>query len=136
MTSDPSLTENTRHVVTAENGGLVRRFKVQDNCITFRDVETTDTGSYTISCLNAKGLEGKATFELKILVSSGKFASGQSTFRYKDNLLHNHGYLSRVWLYVCSVFTQVLLFPGPPPSMVISQLNRWPSVSDVQHPGM
>ena len=66
MTSDPPLTENTRHVVTAEKGGKVLRFKVQDNRIIFRKVRTTDTGSYTIRCRNAKGLEGKATIELDI----------------------------------------------------------------------
>ena len=66
VTSDPPLTENTRHVVAAEKGGIVRRFKVQDNCIIFRKVRTTDTGSYTISCSNPKGLEGKATIELDI----------------------------------------------------------------------
>ena len=71
VTSDPPLTENTTHDITAENGGIVRRFKVQNNCITFRNVKTTDTGSYTISCRNAKGLEGKATFEMDISESAG-----------------------------------------------------------------
>ena len=93
VTSDPPLTENTRHVVTAENGGIVRRFKVQDNCITFRNVKTTDTGSYTIRCRNAKGLEGKATFELDISESADKLASRQSIFSYKANSLHNQATL-------------------------------------------
>ena len=70
VTSDPPLTENT-HVITAESRGVVKKFKVQDNCITFRNVKTTDTGSYTISCRNAKGLEGKATFDLDISESAG-----------------------------------------------------------------
>ena len=85
MTSDPPLTKNTRHVVTAEKGGKVLRFKVQDNCITFRNVKTTDTGSYTISCRDANGLDVKATFALEISESAGKFTSG----RYQDNSLHN-----------------------------------------------
>ena len=72
VTSDPPLTENTTHVVSVENGGVVRRFKVQDSCITFRNVKTSDTGSYTISCHNAKGLEGKATFELVISESASE----------------------------------------------------------------
>ena len=70
VTSDPPLTENTRHVVATENGDIVRRFKVQDNCITFRNVKTADTGLYIISCRDANGLEGKATFELNISESS------------------------------------------------------------------
>ena len=72
VTSDPPLTESTTHVVATENGGVVIRFKVQDNCITFRNVKTTDTGKYIISCHNAKGLEGKAAFELDILESASE----------------------------------------------------------------
>ena len=93
MTSDPPLTEDTRHVVTAEKGGKVLRFKVQDNRIIFRKVRTTDTGSYTIRCHNPKGLEGKATFELEISESAGKLASRQSIFSYKVNSLHNQAAL-------------------------------------------
>ena len=72
VTSDPPLTENTTHVVAAKNGDVILRFKVQDNCITFRNVKTTDTGKYTISCQNAKGLEGIATFELDISESASE----------------------------------------------------------------
>ena len=71
VTSDPPLAENTKHSVAAENGDVIRRFKVQGNCITFRNVRPTDTGSYTISCRNARGLEGKATIELDISESPG-----------------------------------------------------------------
>ena len=72
VTSDPPLTENTTHVVAAKNGDVILRFKVQDNCITFRNVKTTDTGPYTISCRNARGLEGKAAFELDISESASE----------------------------------------------------------------
>ena len=72
VTSDPPLTENTTHVVAARSGDVILRFKVLDNCITFRNVKTTDTGKYTISCHNAKGLEGTATFELDISESASE----------------------------------------------------------------
>ena len=72
VTSDPPLTENTTHVVAAKNGDVILRFKVQDNCITFRNVKTIDTGKYTIRCHNAKGLEGTATFELDISESASE----------------------------------------------------------------
>ena len=72
VTSDPPLTENTTHVVAAKNGDVILRFKVQDSWITFRNVKTTDTGSYTISCRNARGLEGKAVFELDISESASE----------------------------------------------------------------
>ena len=72
VTSDPPLTENTTHVVAAKNGDVIIRFIVQDNCITFRNVKATDTGEYTISCHNPKGLEIKATFELDISESASE----------------------------------------------------------------
>ena len=71
VTCDPPLAQDTTHSITNEKGEVVRRFKVQDNCITFRKVRTADSGLYTISCCNTKGLEGKATFELDISPETG-----------------------------------------------------------------
>ena len=69
VTSDPPLDSSTKHIITNESGAIVRKFKVQDNCITFRNVKTTDTGLYTIRC----GEGFRATFELEISASPSKF---------------------------------------------------------------
>ena len=83
VTSEPPLTENTTHVITGKMGGIIRRFKVQENCITFRKVKITDTGLYTISCRNAKGLVGTATLKLHILESASEYKSISVSFRVR-----------------------------------------------------
>ena len=69
VTSNPPLDSSTKHIITNESGKTVIKFKVQDNCITFRNVKPIDTGLYTISC----GLKFKATFMLVISASPSEF---------------------------------------------------------------
>ena len=68
--SNPPLAENTVHVLRKTGGGVVtKRFKVERNCITFRDMRVEDSGMYTISCCNSVGQEGSETLELEVVGS-------------------------------------------------------------------
>lgn len=67
VVSDPPLRENTEHFFKKSDGSKVtRRFKIQGNSITFRNIKVEDSGLYTISCCNDEGEEGKAEIELDI----------------------------------------------------------------------
>ena len=77
VTSDPPLTEETKHVLTDENGkAATKRFRIEGGCITFCNVRLGDSGVYTISCCNEAGLEGKETLELDITPASHLTAGG------------------------------------------------------------
>ena len=68
VTSDPPLPEDVRHTLSKEGGGAVsRRFKVQNNQITFHDVALEDRGQYIFSCRNEDGEEGQGVIELKVI---------------------------------------------------------------------
>ena len=71
---------DTEHFIHNEDGKLIRKFKVTSDCITFRDMEVSDSGVYTISCHGAKGLEGKASFELKVTPPDASTAKSQPSF--------------------------------------------------------
>ena len=75
FTSNLPLPEDARHLVTNQEGELIRRFKVQENCIIFRDVRPTDSGLYTIKC---EGWEGEATCELEVLDSVDQQLAGKT----------------------------------------------------------
>ena len=66
---DPPLPDDTKHSVLDKDGKVIRRFKVTHNLITFRDVEECDSGEYTICCQDTRGVEIKATLELKVTAS-------------------------------------------------------------------
>ena len=77
VTSDPSLAEDAKHVLTCKNGdAATKRFRIEGSCITFRKVRLGDSGVYTISCCNEAGLEGKETLELDITPANHPTASG------------------------------------------------------------
>ena len=77
VTSDPPLAEDTKHVLTDENcKAATKRFRVERNCITFRNVRLGDSGVYAISCRNEAGLEGKETLELDITPANHPTAGG------------------------------------------------------------
>ena len=67
VTSEPPLSDDAKHTLTNEDGkATTKRFKVQGNSITFRNVRLGDSGVYTISCSNSAGMVGKETLELDI----------------------------------------------------------------------
>ena len=77
VTSDPPLAEDAKHVLTDENGrAATKRFRIERNCITFRNVRIGDSGVYTISCRDEAGLVGKETLELDITPANHPTASG------------------------------------------------------------
>ena len=77
VTSDPPLAEETKHVLTDENGkAATKRFRIERNHIIFRNVRLGDSGVYTISCRDEAGLEGKETLELDITPASHPTAGG------------------------------------------------------------
>ena len=62
----PPLDEDTRHTLTKEGGSAAtKRFKVEDDTITFCRVIVDDSGTYHISCENDVG-KGQATLELVV----------------------------------------------------------------------
>ena len=71
VTSEPPLAEGTKHSLTFEETGNAapRRFMIRGNCITLRNVRSSDSGAYIISCCNEAG-EGKETFELDVTEAS------------------------------------------------------------------
>ena len=71
VTSDSPLPEDTKHSIHNEDGKLIRKFKVTSDLITFRDVVVSDSGEYTIMCQDARGLQGRATFQLNITLPAG-----------------------------------------------------------------
>ena len=80
LTSNSPLPDDIKHSVYSDDGKLIRRFKASGNEIILRDVEVSDSGVYTICCRDPNGLEGKATFELKVTpqdVTSLDTASGE-----------------------------------------------------------
>ena len=77
VTSDPPLAEDAKHVLTCSNGdAATKRFRIEEDCITFRNVRLGDSGVYTISCCNEAGLEGKETLELDITPANHPTAGG------------------------------------------------------------
>ena len=67
VSSTPPLPEDVRHTLTHEDGKTAtKRFKLEKDKITFRDVRVTDTGIYSISCRNDAGLVGTETLELEV----------------------------------------------------------------------
>ena len=83
VTSDPPLAEDAKHVLTDENGkAATKRFRIEGDCITFRNVRFGDSGVYTISCCNEAGLVGKETLELDITPANHPTPSGSLTGRY------------------------------------------------------
>ena len=77
VTSDPPLAEETKHVLNDENDkAATKRFRIERNCIIFRNVRLGDSGVYTISCRNEAGLEGKETLELDITPADHPTAGG------------------------------------------------------------
>ena len=67
VTSDPPLPEDVRHTLSKRGGGEVsRRFKVQNNQITFHDVGVEDRGQYIVSCRNEDGDIGEGIVELAV----------------------------------------------------------------------
>ena len=83
ITSHPPLGEDAKHTLTCEDGRpATKRFKVQGDCVTFRNIRVGDSGVYTISCQNEAGLIGKETLELDITSSipapTGGLKSGKS----------------------------------------------------------
>ena len=67
----------TIHVLTDENGkAATKRFRIEGDCITFRNVRLGDSGVYTISCCNEAGLVGKETLELDITPANHPTPSG------------------------------------------------------------
>ena len=77
VTSDPPLAEDAKQVLTWKNGdAATKRFRIERNCITFRNVRLGDSGVYTISCRNEAGLEGKETLELDITPANHPTAGG------------------------------------------------------------
>ena len=67
VTSDPPLPEDVRHTLSKRGGGEVsRRFKVQNNQITFHDVGVEDRGQYIVSCCNEDGDTGEGIVELAV----------------------------------------------------------------------
>ena len=70
VTSQPPLPSNVQHTLTHEDGSTAtKRFKVDHNSITFREVRTSDSGFYTIRCRNGADLVGKETLELEVTAS-------------------------------------------------------------------
>ncbi len=66
--SEPPLSLDTLHTLTHRDGHAApHRFKVEQNVIIFHNVNIGDPGDYTISCTKKAGLEGRKTFELKVL---------------------------------------------------------------------
>ena len=67
VTSDPPLPEDVGHTLSKRGGGEVsRRFKVQNNQITFHDVGLEDRGQYIVSCCNEDGDIGEGIVELAV----------------------------------------------------------------------
>ena len=93
MTSDPPLAENTKHTLSKSDGGVAtKRFKVESNSITFRNVRLEDSGTYTISCHNDEGEVGQATLELEVVYSGlpapqQAHSGGSATQTGKDMIL-------------------------------------------------
>ena len=68
VTSDPTLPEDVKHNLSMRGGGEVsRRFKVQNNQITFHDVGLEDRGQYIVSCCNEHGDIGEGIVELAVI---------------------------------------------------------------------
>ena len=57
-----------KHSIRRVDGRNVRKklFETNEDGIIFPEVMTSDSGSYTISCYDDGGLEGKDTFELTV----------------------------------------------------------------------
>ena len=71
VTSDPPLADGAKHAFRKSDGSKVtKRFKMENNCITFRKVRLEDSGTYTISCCNDEGEEGRVELELEVTKSS------------------------------------------------------------------
>ena len=85
MTSEPPLAEETSHTLTRNGESVSRRFIVGSSSIKFNDVNTNDSGIYTISFENRHGKEticGKETIELCITESKkGELSPHLITFR-------------------------------------------------------
>lgn len=79
VTSDPPLAEDTKHTLRKCDGiAVTKRFKVESNRITFRNVRVEDTGTYVISCCNDKEQVGQETFELDVPDCHGSAQTGKS----------------------------------------------------------
>ena len=67
--SDHIMPKKIKHTIRRNNGTTVRDrfFETSEDCITFPKVETSDKGSYVISCQSNDGLEGKESFELVVV---------------------------------------------------------------------
>ena len=64
--SDHKMPTNIKHTIRRADGTAVRNefFKTSEDWIIFPEVESRDSGIYTISCYNDDGSEGKKSFEL------------------------------------------------------------------------
>ena len=67
VTSEPPLPQDVRHTLTHQDSTMAtKRFKIEKDSVTFRDLRLADSGFYTISCSNSAGLVGKETLELEV----------------------------------------------------------------------
>ena len=86
VTSTPPLPEDIRHTLTHEDGRTAtKRFTLEKDKITFRDVRVADTGIYAISCRNDAGLVGKESMELEVTDAHRNTSATTNVCCYKYN---------------------------------------------------
>ena len=66
VTSCPPLVE-VKHTLKRGGRPTTKRFKVEENQITFQNVREADSGEYVISCCNDDGEEGEESLELEVI---------------------------------------------------------------------
>lgn len=71
VSEPPSLLDDVKHTLKKVGGEAVvtRRFKIEENRITFQNLKVSDSGIYTISCCINDGEIGQETLELEVTES-------------------------------------------------------------------